>query len=180
LATKQVDGIGRKGFELGKTRINGLTQKQSDFAEFYVSSGGNASAAYRIVYSQSDNPATHSQGGVALMANTFVRREIQRIRTRHRKRHNITIDTTTTMLQNAYDIASDARNAQQMAKIAMDISKLHGLIVEKREIVVRDLDKMESDELLVASADIDQKIKLARKRIAEIKKLEQSGGETVH
>ena len=37
-------------------------------------------------------------------------------------------------------MALDQRNPAAMAKIAMDLAKLHRLVVEKREVAIRDID----------------------------------------
>ena len=156
----------------------GLSQKKLDFCELYVALGGNAKEAYRMVMAQPGTKASSCGASASLLLNNvYVRRYIAKIRTRHRRRHNMSIDKTTKMLYAAYDLAKDQLKPAIMAKIAMDLSKLHGLIIEKREIVVRNIDNMDMEELAVANSDLEEKILAARKRIRSIAKAE---GETLH
>ncbi len=57
----------------------------------------------------------------------------------------------------------------------MDIAKLHGLVVEKREIAIRDIDRMTDAELQEHGEELDAQIALGRKRLQEL-----DAAETVH
>jgi hypothetical protein len=59
-----------------------------------------------------------------------------------------------------------------MAKVAMDLAKLHGLVVQKRDIAPRDLNNMTAKELEAESDLIEEKIRLAKQRIASLSKQE--------
>jgi len=146
-----------------------LSQKGQDFAELYVLTG-NAAHAYRIVYARDPNAkaATCANGASKLMRQRKVQRHIQEIRTRHRKRNDVTIDAITDKLHAAYDMAFDQKNPASMIRAAIDIAKLHGLVVEKREIAFRDIDKMDDAELRGRSDELDALIAIGKKRLAEL------------
>jgi DNA-binding transcriptional MocR family regulator len=151
-----------------------LTQKRREFCELYVANGGNGSDAYRAIYAKSPEtkPATCASGAVELLQSPHVRRHISSIRTRHRKRNNITVDRLTENLVDAFNLALDQRKPAVMAKVAMDLAKLHGLVVQKRDIAPRDLKNMTAANLTAESDLLDEKIRLAEARIATLSKQE--------
>lgn len=133
------------------TKAEKLTPKQEAFARAYVETG-NASEAYRLAY----NPEKMSDPSIAveacrLLAHPKVSLMVNRLRTKASERHEITIDTITEMLKADRQLARE--NAQSAAAVtaAMGLAKLHGLIVEKREVknvsTVEDLDDNELADL---------------------------------
>ena len=131
----------------------------------------NTAAAYRAVYARSPEtkPATCASGAVELLQNPHVRRQISNIRARHRRRNNITVDRLTEKLVAAFELALAQRKPAVMAKVAMDIAKLHGLVVQRRDIAPSDPNKMTAAELQADSDLLDERIRLAEERVATLK-----------
>ena len=82
---------------------------------------------------------------------------VERLQLKHQKRHEITVDSITEMLKADRQLARD--NAQSGAAVtaAMGLAKLHGLIVEKREVThkqgVEDLSDAELGNIARGSSD---------------------------
>lgn len=87
-----------------------------------------------------------------LMKRGDVRVRLQELQDRAAKKNEITIDTITKMLANAYKIATDEKQASAAVAASMGLGKLHGLIVEKRHVETTDKTKavreMSTDELI--------------------------------
>lgn len=142
-----------------------LSQKQLDFCEIYIAEG-NATKAYRMVYAQSDDTksATCVRGGKQMLKNYRIRAHIERLREMNRKRLGITINTITEQLLHAYDMAVDQQNTGSMIRASTDLAKLHGLVVEKREVTVTNLDRLTEAELAAVAHDQDELLRMAKER----------------
>lgn len=111
-----------------------MTPKQEAFARAYVETG-NASEAYRRAYDakRMKNEAI-AVNACKLLKNAKVALMVERLQLKHQKRHEITVDSITEMLKADRELARS--NAQSGAAVTavMGLAKLHGLIVEKREV----------------------------------------------
>ena len=152
-----------------------LTQKRREFCELYVANGGNGADAYRTIYAKSPDtkPATCASGAVELLRSPRVRRKLSNIRARHRKRNNVTVDRLTEKMLDAFDFAKDQCKPAVMAKVAMDLAKLHGLMVQRRDISPRNINNMTMAELGAESELLDEKIRLAKERLATLSKQDE-------
>lgn len=111
-----------------------MTPKQEAFARAYVETG-NASEAYRRSYNAGNmKPEAIKVKACELLKNGNVAVTVERLQLKHQKRHEITVDSITEMLKADRELARE--NAQSGAAVtaAMGLAKLHGLIVEKREV----------------------------------------------
>ena len=116
--------------------MNDLTIKQERFAQTVVENGGKLSVAYRIAYdaeNMSDDsvkvaackPANEHPGTSARIAG--LRGELL-------ERHRTSVDTITAELEDARRLAMDERAAGPAVQASMGKAKLHGLLVDKREV----------------------------------------------
>lgn len=126
-----------------------MTPKQEAFARAYVETG-NASEAYRRAYNvKSDaKPEGIHVNACKLLSDTNVALRVSQLQDKHKKRHDITVDSITEMLKEDRDLAR--KNAQTGAAVSasMGLAKLHGLIVEKREVRnVTGVEDLDDDEL---------------------------------
>lgn len=126
-----------------------MTPKQEAFARAYVETG-NASEAYRRAYNC--KPDAKADGiyvnACKLLTDTKVALRVSQLQAKHQKRHDITVDSITEMLKE--DRALARQNAQTGAAVSasMGLAKLHGLIVEKREVKnVSSVEDLNDDEL---------------------------------
>tara|TARA_R110000822_G_scaffold21722_7_gene68725 strand:- start:4276 stop:4722 length:447 start_codon:yes stop_codon:yes gene_type:complete len=122
---------------------------QEAFARAYVENGGNASEAYRKAgYSTAAKPESLHVSASRLLAKVMPR--IEQLQAKHQKRHDITVDRLTEMAVAAYDLAMDEKcNAPGAAVSALlAIGKLHGLVVDKKEVTrKRDATDLSLEEL---------------------------------
>jgi len=75
---------------------------------------------------------------------------IEQLQAKHQKRHEITVDKLTQMAVAAYDLAMDDKCNQPSAAVSalLAIGKLHGLVVDKKEVVQkRDATDLSIEEL---------------------------------
>ena len=69
-----------------------------------------------------------------LLASSKVKARVDELKEEYRKKNEITVEKITKMIEEAYLIAQEKDDATNVRGSAMDMAKLHGLIVEKREI----------------------------------------------
>lgn len=120
-----------------------MTPKQEAFARAYVETG-NASEAYRRCYdaeNMKDNVVT--QKAYELLKHGDVSVMVEQLKTKAQKKHDITVEKLTEMALHAYKESQRVSNTGQMqtssmVKAAEFLGKLHGLIIEKREVTHRD------------------------------------------
>ena len=134
-----------------------MTPKQEAFARAYVETG-NASEAYRRAYdAQRMKNEAIAVNACKLLKDAKVALMVERLQLKHQKRHEITVDSITEMLKADRELAR--QNAQSGAAVtaAMGLAKLHGLIVEKREVThkqgVEDLSDAELGNIARGSSD---------------------------
>lgn len=131
-----------------------MTPKQEAFARAYVETG-NASEAYRRSYNAGNmSAAALKEEASKLLRHPDVSLTIEKLQGKHQKRHDITVDKLTEMAMEAYEASKIKGNATgqmqtaAMVKASEFLGKLHGLIVEKREIKnVRSAEDLDDSEL---------------------------------
>lgn len=131
--------------------MSSLTVKQEAFVRAFLESG-NASKAYRTAYNaenMKDN-AIHVSAS-QLLANPKIAIRVKEARESSAKRHDITIAKLTDMLVDAYHLAMKESVEAPAAAVSavLAIGKLHGLVVDKKEITrKRDASDFDDNELL--------------------------------
>ena len=116
-----------------------LTIKQEKFAQAYVETG-NASEAYRTAYPRSQNwkPTSVEVNASKMLADTKVLLRIEQLRSEHRARHDVTIDSLTEDARDAIELAKiEGSPAAYVSAITL-IAKLHGLLTEKHAVTGKD------------------------------------------
>lgn len=137
-----------------------MTPKQEAFARAYVETG-NASEAYRQAYdAENMKEDTIWKRASELLQHGEVAGRIGSIQQAAQKRTEITVEKLTEMAMEAYEASKIKGNATgqmqtaAMVKASEFLGKLHGLIVEKREIKnvssAEDLDDSELADLAMA------------------------------
>lgn len=115
-----------------------LTIKQEAFVLAYIEIG-NASEAYRLVYSTSRmKSATVNRMAFELLENRKITARVEQIQEKHRKRHEVTVDSICTELEAARLQALEAGHSSAAIQASMGKAKLHGLLTDKREIAGKD------------------------------------------
>lgn len=125
-----------------------LTPKQEKFCLSYIETG-NASEAYRLAYNAGKMKAgSIHRKAKELLDNGKITARINELRAAHRERHNVTVDSITTELEEARQQAIKAGSPSAAVAASMGKAKLHGLLVEKTEISGKD-----GQPIAVASVD---------------------------
>jgi len=113
-----------------------LTPKQEAFARAYVETS-NASEAYRRCYAVK----TMSANAIGVEAHRVltspkVALKIRELQERNTRRHEYTVDRLAEMAQRAYELAmkDDVQSPSAAVAAVMAIGKLHGLVVDKKEV----------------------------------------------
>ena len=128
-----------------------LTPKQENFCQQFISTG-NASEAYRQSYDCSKmKNATINRTAHSLVNHTKIEARIGELLEEGRKRHDITVDSLTEQLQDAYGLAMQTGHAAAAVGAPWALAKLHGLDkpAQKKqedlfpEIVIRVVDNPE-------------------------------------
>lgn len=111
-----------------------LTLKQEAIAQAYIENGGNQSEAYRTAYDAEDmSDEVIWKEASLLFKNPKVAVRVLELQGDHRERHNVTVDTITTELDEAKDLAKDEKQPAAMTGAIMGKAKIHGLITDKKE-----------------------------------------------
>lgn len=112
-----------------------LTLKQERFCQAYIECQGNASEAYRRVYS-CDGWKDKSVWECAstLLSNIKVSSRVDQLKAAHRERHEITVDDLVAELEEARAMAMKIESPSAMVSASLGKGKLLGLVVEKREL----------------------------------------------
>ena len=124
-----------------------LTIKQEKFCQKYVELG-NASDAYRQSYETKRMQAsTVNRNAKALIDNNKIAARIKELQSEHRHRHDVTVDSATEELEAARKLAMDIQNPSAAIAASMGKAKLHGLLVDKKEITDRNQQQQTKIEL---------------------------------
>ena len=144
-----------------------LTPKQARFVEAYLTNGRNAAAAYRAAYSTKASPKHAGNEGLKLLRHPVIAREVaDSDRKANAKlaavaeRHAVTKERISAELASiAFAAAPEQVPVKDKRAALMDLAKLHGHIVEKRETrQVRDWSDLSEEELRsLAAADAEER-----------------------
>jgi hypothetical protein len=128
---------------INKTAAEKLTLKQEAFCQAYIECQGNASEAYRRVYS-CDGWKDKSVWECAstLLSNIKVSSRVDQLKAAHRERHEITVDDLVAELEEARAIAKKNEVPASMVAATMGKAKLLGLVVDKNEHTGKDGEKL--------------------------------------
>jgi|TARA_R100000049_G_C1930730_1_gene74717 hypothetical protein len=113
-----------------------LTIKQERFAQLVIEKQGRLSEAYREAY-DADNMTDES---VKVTAHRLARehegvaKRVDELRSELLERHRTSVDTITAELEEARRLAMTEKAAGPAVQASMGKAKLHGLLVEKREV----------------------------------------------
>ena len=128
-----------------------LTPKQEKFCQQFISTG-NASEAYRQSYDCSKMKSTTiNRAAHDLVENSKVTARIGGLLEEGRNRHDVTVDSLTEQLQDAYGLAMQTGHAAAAVGATWALAKLHGLDKPARkkqeelfpEIIIRVVDNPE-------------------------------------
>ena len=112
------------------------TPKELQFAMAYVESG-NAAEAYRLAYDTSGNDATARRNAFTVLHRPRVATEVERLHDEHRIRHAVTVDRLTKELEAARQLVFQNKSPSAAVAATMGKARLHGLLVDKQELVQR-------------------------------------------
>ena len=116
-----------------------LTEKQEAACQAYIECGGNQSEAYRRAYdAENMKPETIWSKASELFANGKVAARVLELQEGHAERHNVTVDTLTTDLMTARDLAETEKQPAAMTGAVMGIAKIHGIGSDKVELTGKD------------------------------------------
>jgi phage terminase small subunit len=127
--------------------MSDLTPKQEAFALAYIETG-NATEAYRRAYDCACmQPRTIEKRASELLAHREVAGRIAALKEQHAQRHAITIDKLTDMGLRVYQHAmADPKGSSAAVSAVMALAKMHGLIIEKRELSGKDTGPSDTTE----------------------------------
>jgi phage terminase small subunit len=112
-----------------------LTLKQEAFFQAYIETGCGAKAYRRAYAAKNMSPQSVWNEANKLLNHPEVARRVQNHREKNQQRHDVTIDSLTSMAKEAYEHAQkDEKGASAMVSALMAIGKLHGLIVDKKQV----------------------------------------------
>lgn len=116
-----------------------LTEKQEALAQAYIENRGNQSEAYRTAY-KAENMADETiwKEACILFKTPKVAVRVVELQAEHRERHNVTVDSITTELDEAKDLAKDEKQPAAMTGAIMGKAKIHGLVTDKKEHTGKD------------------------------------------
>ena len=111
-----------------------LTPKQEAFCLAYHETG-NASEAYRQSYSAAKmkEPTVH-RAAHELLSNPKITTRLDELKAEAAERNEVTVDSLTDMLEEAFNLAKAEKTASAMVSAVMGLGKLHGHIVEKKKV----------------------------------------------
>ena len=112
------------------------TPKELQFTMAYVESG-NAAEAYRLAYDTRGNDATARRNAFTVLHRPRVMAQVAQLQAEHRARHCVTVDRLTEELEAARQLAFLNKSASAAVAATMGKARLHGLLVDKQELVQR-------------------------------------------
>jgi len=116
--------------------MSNLTLKQERFAQAVVEMSGALSKAYRDAYDADgmSDEAVKSEAWKLAHLHSGVEVRIGELQAQALERHNITVDTITTELDENRQVALEERAPAAAVQATMGKAKLHGLLVDKKEL----------------------------------------------
>ena len=110
-----------------------LTVKQEKFCTAFIETG-NASEAYRRAYDAGNmKPETINRKAKELTDNGKIAARVEKLQAAHQKRHEVTVDTISTALDEDRILAHKVGQAGAAVSASMGKAKLHGLVTDKQE-----------------------------------------------
>jgi phage terminase small subunit len=115
--------------------ITELTIKQAEFALKYVELG-NAAEAYRQSYDVGEDtkPETVWADASRVLARPLVAARVFGLQEAARKAHEVTLESITKELDENRELALNEKQSAAATAATMGKAKMHGLLVEKKEI----------------------------------------------
>jgi phage terminase small subunit len=115
-----------------------LTPKQEKFCLKYIETG-NATEAYYAAYdAEGSKPITANRRAKELLDNSKIAARVRALQAMHVERHIVTVDSITTELEEARQIAITTKQSSAAVSASLGKAKLHGLIVDKGELTGKD------------------------------------------
>ena len=112
-----------------------LTIKQENFCQKVIELSGRLSDAYREAYdAEQMTPESIKVEAHRLSTSPGVASRIAELRGEMLARHHTTVDSITYELEDSRRLAMEANNPSAAVSASMGKAKLHGLLVEKREV----------------------------------------------
>lgn len=135
-----------------------LTIKQEKFCQEYVKTG-NASEAYRRAYNAGNmTPKSVNEVACQLMSDLKISSRVSELKAKAAERHDITVDSLTEMLiEDRKDAKLSDQHSVAVAAVR-ELGRLHGLIIDRKEITVHGaISAMSDDELssFIEEVDVD-------------------------
>ncbi len=126
-----------------------LTDKQEQACQSYIELNGNRKEAYKTAYNAKNmSDETIYVEACRLFKNPKIALRIIELQAHHRMRHDVTIDSITTELNQAKDLAQEEKQPAAMTAAIMAKAKIHGLITDKKQYSENiDVSKMTDSEL---------------------------------
>ena len=131
---------------MAEKKLRPLTLKQEAFAQAYILSQ-NGSEAFRAVYNCKGKANTVYRQVYAILENPKVRARIAELR---RPLNDLTKYGLTEALadaRDAFNVSKGKGNGGAMTAAATLMAKLHGLLVDRREVRTGPLDGLSASEL---------------------------------
>lgn len=111
--------------------VQTLTLKQQTFVQAYIETG-NGCEAYRRAYSaQRMSAKAITVESARLLRNPRITLATEAARRQLAERHEVTVDSLTHMLKEAYDVAMAEKSPAAAVSAVMAMAKLHGLLVDR-------------------------------------------------
>lgn len=115
-----------------------LTPKQEAFAQKYIELG-NASEAYRQSYdAENMKPESIWVKACELLKNGNVAVRVAELQQEHQEKHRVTVQTITEELNEIALLAKADKQFSPAVAAITNKAKLHGLMVEKKEVTGKD------------------------------------------
>lgn len=122
-----------------------LTIKQEKFVQKYLETG-NASEAYRFAYTASNMTSeTLRVEASRLLNNPNVSLAVKKLQEEARKKHEVTLESITRELEEARILAMTEKQTSSAVSASLGKAKIHGLVVDKKEIKVSPLEDILSE-----------------------------------
>lgn len=116
----------------------GLTEKQESFCRAYIETG-NKSKAYRQAYDADGMAmATINNEAYMMFKNHDISMRVIELQEEMAERHAVTVDSITLELDTAKDLALEEKQPAAMTGAITAKAKLHGLMIEKKELTGKD------------------------------------------
>ncbi len=136
-----------------------MNDKQRRFAEEYLIDSNATQAAIRAGYSAH----TAKSQGQRLLTKADVAAAIQTAQVELRERTKVTVESISSQLRDAYDMAESNSRAGAMVQASMGLAKLHGYLVDKVEQTTKAADDMTPDERAAELARVQAELEAIEK-----------------